>query len=405
MDLEGVDDADIAAVAAAVRQFLVGRVRDQSIVDDLTQETVARVLEVGHRLDRSAWVPYAVTVAKRLIVAQGRSADIAQRHIHRLSPDPSEPPPDDLVLRRDDEEALRAALRALPDDDRALLLAHVVDGTDTGTLAERTGGTAGGVAAKLARTRARARVDYVVASNRATLPTTRCRPVLLSLSAADRRRQKANRAADHLLECAVCADLGPQLLARRRSLGLLIPIPIVARLLGAGRAFFNSHVLASVGGAVGVAAVTTVAVIAATGPVHRPVPAQTSPRPRPTVGSAPTVADLDVRTLLTIAPRRWPPLAGRRVVARSIPILSVPADEGFWIGFSATRRIWVQLAVRGESSIHVVAGHRASFRGALVVHGPNFAAQVGLAVAEGADQLTNMKAHVTLRPSQLATSG
>jgi anti-sigma regulatory factor (Ser/Thr protein kinase) len=48
-------------------------------------------------------------------------------------------------------------------------------------------------------------------------PTPRCRPVLLALSSADRRRQREVDAARHLLECDVCAALSRPLLERGRT--------------------------------------------------------------------------------------------------------------------------------------------------------------------------------------------
>ncbi len=407
VDLEAIEGADLASAEPAVRQYLAARVRDPSLVDDLTQETLLRVFEVRDRLERSAIVPYAVTVAKHLVVARARSNAIAERHLQRLVTDPVSPPPDDLVLRHEDEVALRTALEALPEDDRAVLLAHVVDGTDTATLAAGRGATAGGVAARLSRARARARVDYVVASNRAVLPSSQCRPVLLSLSSADRRRQVATRAVEHLAGCSVCADLGPQLLERRRSIISLLPIPFLPRLLGAARALVRGHPAASVGGALGTLAAAAV-VAASVSPHHeaatpttrvtRSAPsAVTTTRPRPR-------ADLAVPTLLAMSPVRWRGLAGRRAVANGVPILSVPADEGFWIGFDDEHRIWVELTGGGESAVHVVAGRRASFRGQLSVHGAGFAVQEGVTAEAGGLQLRTMGAHLTVNASKVIVS-
>lgn len=403
MELEAIEEADMAAAEAAVRRFLRRRVREPAVVDDITQETLLKVLDVRHRFQRAVSIPYAVTVAKHLLVARARSTAVAERHIHQLPADPLAPPPDELVLSRDDEAAMRAALRALPDDERSLLLAHVVDEADTASLAVRTGGTAGGVAAKLSRARARARVDYVVASTGATLPSEKCRPVLLSLSAADRRRQTAVGAAEHLVECGVCADLSPQLVERRRSIVGLLPLPIFARLVGSLRAFVRAHPVAAAGGAVGAIAVVTAAVVAsaATPHHHRVVP---TAAPRPTVSRARAPAVLDIRAVLPLSPPEQRHLDGRRVVARMVPIIAVPADEGFWIGDSEAHRFWVQLATHGESGVHVLAGHRASFTGRLVAHGPGFASSVGISDAEGRRELTATGMHAAVNVSALTTS-
>ncbi len=82
------------------------------------------------------------------------------------------------------------------------------------SLAEGSGSTAGAVAAQLNRTRARLRVEYLLALEQVEPPTDRCRPVLFALSSGDRRRQREVDAARHLLECELCARLSEPLLDR-----------------------------------------------------------------------------------------------------------------------------------------------------------------------------------------------
>ena len=81
-------------------------------------------------------------------------------------------------------------------------------------MAAELGSTAGAVAAQLNRTRARLRVEYLLALEQAEPPTDRCRPVLLALSGGDRRRQREVDAARHLLECDLCARLSQPLMER-----------------------------------------------------------------------------------------------------------------------------------------------------------------------------------------------
>jgi serine/threonine-protein kinase RsbT len=95
-----------------------------------------------------------------------------------------------------------------------VLLAHEVAGRATQSLADEVGSTAGAVAAQLKRTRARLRVEYVLALEGVEPPTDRCRAVLLALSGADRRRQRELDSARHLLECDLCARLSEPLLDR-----------------------------------------------------------------------------------------------------------------------------------------------------------------------------------------------
>ena len=57
-------------------------------------------------------------------------------------------------------------------------------------------------------------MEYLLALEGAEPPTERCRPVLLSLSSAERRRQRELDAPRHLLECDFCARLSEPLLGR-----------------------------------------------------------------------------------------------------------------------------------------------------------------------------------------------
>jgi serine/threonine-protein kinase RsbT len=60
-------------------------------------------------------------------------------------------------------------------------------------------------------------VEYLLELERAEPPTRHCRPVLLALSAGDRRRQRELDSGHHLLACAWCARLSEPLLDRRRA--------------------------------------------------------------------------------------------------------------------------------------------------------------------------------------------
>jgi anti-sigma regulatory factor (Ser/Thr protein kinase) len=119
-------------------------------------------------------------------------------------------------------------LGKLPEQDREALVAHEVEGTDTITLAASRDSTPGAVAAQLSRARARLRVEYLLELEQAEPPTARCRPVLLALSAGDRRRQRDLDAGGHLLACTWCARLSEPLLDRRRTAAVAgeIRIPI-----------------------------------------------------------------------------------------------------------------------------------------------------------------------------------
>ena len=89
---------------------------------------------------------------------------------------------------------------------------------------------------------------------------------------------------------------------------------------------------------------------------------------------------------------------GQAATARTVEVESVPADEGFWVGASATDRVWVQLTgAAGESAVTVKAGDRISFSGGKVVATPSgYAQKVGVEAAGGAAQLAAEKAHIEI---------
>jgi serine/threonine-protein kinase RsbT len=124
-------------------------------------------------------------------------------------------PPDEELLKREDSAAISAALARLSERERRALVAHEVSGRDTRSIGSEVGLTAGAVAAQLNRSRARLRVEYLLALRGADeLPTDRCRPVLFAISGGDRRRQRELDAARHVLECDLCAELSQPLLER-----------------------------------------------------------------------------------------------------------------------------------------------------------------------------------------------
>jgi len=135
-------------------------------------------------------------------------------------------PADEGILAGEDRRAVAEALATLPEADRRTLLAHEVAGQDTRSLAAERGSTAGAVAAQLNRTRARLRVEYLLALEDVEPPTPRCRPVLYAISNGDRRRQREVDAEQHLLECELCARLCRPLAHRGQARDDRIRVPI-----------------------------------------------------------------------------------------------------------------------------------------------------------------------------------
>ena len=208
---------DVIELAPLLRRVIAARVRDSHVVEDLVQETLTRVMAARQRLEPRTLAPYAVVTARNLIRSLATSQDRSRRHAHRLI-DLREPVlPEEEALRREESRAITTALGRLARQDQEALVAHEVEGTDTSTLAANRDSTPGAVAAQLSRARARLRVEYLLELEPDEPPTPRCRPVLLALSAGDRRRQRDLDAGGHLLACAWCARLSEPLLDRRRT--------------------------------------------------------------------------------------------------------------------------------------------------------------------------------------------
>lgn len=221
-------DGDVVELVPLLRRVIGARVHDRHVVEDLVQETLTRVMAARRRLEPRTLAPYAVVTARNLTRSLATSEDRSRRHAHRLI-DLREPVlPEQEALRREESRAITTALGKLPEQDREALVAHEVEGTDTMTLAASRDSTPGAVAAQLSRARARLRVEYLLELEQAEPPTARCRPVLLALSAGDRRRQRDLDAGGHLLACTWCARLSEPLLDRRRTAAVAgeVRIPI-----------------------------------------------------------------------------------------------------------------------------------------------------------------------------------
>ena len=87
--------------------------------------------------------------------------------------------------------------------------------------------------------------------------------------------------------------------------------------------------------------------------------------------------------------------AGQPATATGVQVLSVPADEGFWVGSSDTDRVWVQLTgEEGESPYQVQEGDTVDFEGTVVAHDEAFAGEVGVDEANGSAQLSEQGHHL-----------
>lgn len=214
-DPGGEADDDIVGLLPVVRQVVAARIKDPHVVEDLVQETLARVVASRERVTGEDLAPYAAVTARNLVASYAERNDRARAKAHLLvDVDVSERPGEGL-LRQEDRTAVQAALVRLPEAERELLVGHEVYGETTAVLAEKRGSTPGAVAAQLARIRAQLRVEYLLVHEGVEPPTEQCRPVLKALSAGDRRRARELDAHGHLLGCSTCTRLSEALSTRR----------------------------------------------------------------------------------------------------------------------------------------------------------------------------------------------
>ena len=403
---------EIVEIIGPLSAYVHAHAAQRADAQDVIQETLARLLDLGGRLAPGSALAYGIVVARHLLVDQARATQQSRRLGERVIDltDTARPVlPESQVLLLEERAALVSALAGVPEEGRRALLAHVLDEEPVAVLAEQSASSSGSVGALLARTRARVRVDYVIALRGVDLPTPRCRPVLLALSAADTRRQNALRAGAHLLACPTCADLSRPLLARRSVLAGILPWLGLGPLIGWLRWILrqgSAHATA-VSTAAGTAVVaTTVGGVLVNGNTTNPVTA--APIPTPSASPTPAVAGkgqlirLQDGMLLLPAPTDLASMNDDRVSARAVRVSTVPANEGFWIGTTTQSRVWVQILTGGkESPVHIQAGDTVSFTGTIHTQGPHFARQVGVNRAEDAALLSRENAHIDVTSKDL----
>jgi RNA polymerase sigma factor (sigma-70 family) len=351
-------DEDFVALLPALRRVTAALGLDAATAEDIVQETITRLMTERGRMDRTTLTSYAIVTARNAASSLRREEQRRARHQHRLLEPPATAQPEEEMLRREEHAALAAALAALPLQDRALLTAQEAAGQAPPGIARQAGISPSALAVRRYRARARLRVEYVIALRHADLPTARCRPVLLTLSAGDRRRQAELGAGQHLLSCSTCAALADPLLRRDRGLAGLLPWPGIAALGTFLRHAFGQRPVQVAAGATAAAGVATGLILTSGG---HPLP--------PAVL---TVAAQDLTPSIADHLRHH---AGEPATAHGAPVVAVPADEGFWVRGQGPARVWVQLIGRGESPPHVRAGDRVSFHGVVATNPRHFAGQ------------------------------
>jgi RNA polymerase sigma factor (sigma-70 family) len=384
---------EVLAVEPVIRRVIAARAANAADVDDLVQDCLERLLVAHRRLTPEAVLPYAVVTARNLVSANARTAMRRATAVPRLH-DASEPDrPDEVLLAGEARRAMTAALTQLSDTERQDLLSYHGLGT-----AESTASTParGALRIRMARTRAKLRLEYLLAYRHLELPTPRCRSVLLAISAGDTRRQQQLDAAQHLLDCETCATLSEPL--DRRSVALTaiaVPGALLAWLARQARAH-PVHTATGVAGgtAVAVAAAVLGTQLSSSPARHaRASPPVSSPAPQP----APVISHLSVggRTVSdTSAGQSIRSMIGERAAASGAVVLTAVTRNGFWIG-SAQGRIWVEL-VGPLRPLRIRAGDRVSFAGTMVGNSPSFPGQAGESSRSDAGLLARQGAHLAV---------
>jgi RNA polymerase sigma factor (sigma-70 family) len=406
---------EVMAVEPVIRRVVAARAANPADIDDLVQDCLERLLAAHGRLAPDAVLPYAIVTARNLVSSHATTAARRARATPRLL-DVREPDrPEEMVLAGESRRAMTAALAALSPQERRDILAYYSD--HSGPSASAPGPSAPGLNApgasgrgvgagalrvRMARTRAKLRLEYLLAFRHIELPTPVCYRVLLAISSGDTRRQRALNAGQHLLDCEACAELSEPL--DRRSIALTaitLPGGLLAWAAAKARAQ-PAHAAASV--AAGSAVVAVVAVLGPkvlTSPPHHPRP----PIPSSPSSPAPTM----VISQLSIAGRPVPqasarhsirPMIGEQVRASGVNVESVASHNGFWVG-TARARIWVELAGPLET-LRVRPGDRLRFSGTVVGNNPSYPARIGVSGREGAGLLATQGAHLEVRTTRVS---
>lgn len=374
------DQAQLLHVRGLVERFVCQTASPDQ--EDVVQETMARLLEQRHRLSPDAWASYATVTARNLLVDGSRDRTLARRHLHRLYQPDVIDPPDAAVLLKEEHQALDRALAQVSDADRELLEQHY-----SGDVGQR-GRLTGAMAARLARSRARLRVAYLLEHGKIELPTPRCRPVLESLSAGDTRRQQLLGAGRHLASCQTCSRIGPGLVSRRRSLVGLGPLVVWAAAMAVLRVFRRYPGPSAVGTAVVTASVVAAVLLAP------------SPAPEPPISPPPPAGSLTVEGAPLLPGPLPAPLPTGHALAQDLLVQSVPSSAGFWIGAGPGNRMWV--AIEDDSSpVNVRPGDRVSFFAHLQNLTPTLADRAALSAEQGVAELLAQDRCLLVRSADL----
>ncbi len=386
-----VTAADIGTMEPIIRRvILAAHVRNPADVDDLVHDALERLLRAQPRLSPEALVPFSVVTARNLVISRARRQQRRERKAYRLVSLEEPDSPVEAVLGGEVRQAMLAGLAQLSPDERDALLAYQERADDTEV-------ASGATRVRMARIRAKLRVEFLLAYRHVDLPTPVCRAVLVSISSGDTRRQRVLQSGDHLLSCSTCAQLSEPL--SRRSLGLtaLMPLSLVRWVVRTTKA----HPVGSAGaGAVAAGGIAVGALFAA-----QSVPHRASPLGREVVKTTSTTLASPVLAGVTVDhgplhPAAIGSLAGDSATASGVKVQAVVTHDGFWVGSSTTDRVWVEL-VGPLRPLHVKEGEVVRFRGTVVADQRTYAAAAGVSSADGAALLDDEGAHIQVQTTDL----
>ncbi|MBD3392186.1 MAG: sigma-70 family RNA polymerase sigma factor [Chitinivibrionales bacterium] len=167
-------DAWVENHGDALFAYALSRVSDRSVAEDLVQETFLGALQVRDSFEeRSSERTWLTGILKHKILDYYRRSHrgIAEKTEHtddpdtlfdkagrwRNSPENWGETPEDLLGRREFIDALRACIRALPDNQRAAFLAREIDGFSGEDICKKLAVTATNLWVMLYRARDRLR--------------------------------------------------------------------------------------------------------------------------------------------------------------------------------------------------------------------------------------------------------
>jgi RNA polymerase sigma factor (sigma-70 family) len=390
---------DVVAIEPVIRRVVAARVANPSDIDDLVQDCLERLLGAHDRLAPETVLPYGIVTARNMVTSHMRTAARRATAVPLIA-DLREPDrPEDTLLAGEAHTAMETALNQLSAEERADILAYydAVPATDRGAVE-----ASGALRVRMARVRAKLRLEYLLAFRHVELPSEQCRRVLLAVSAGDTRRQRQLQAGQHLLYCPVCATLSEPLSKRSAALtAFTFPVALLARLAAKARAH---PAQAGASAAAGTAAVATAAIVASGMLSASPAPARHHPPATPisTVRPSPspqaTIARLSIGEQTVTATRQVRTMVGSHADATGVTVQSTVTHNGFWIG-SPALRMWVQL--EGPlRPLHIVAGDHLRFTGTVAANGSTYLAAAGLSGPDAA-LLKRQGAHLDVETTNI----